>query len=125
MADSEGRNRRLVYGEEGRHVYGGQVSPDGKYVVFTDNVQEVADPRHAGAAMRLLRLADAPIIGGESPRASEAASGGETRTGPESTHGMGALLDGRRDRSRLNLGTLIPKHPHGLVDIHRPREAKI
>ena len=67
MADSEGRNRRLVYGEEGRHVYGGQVSPDGKYVVFTDNVQAVADRRHTGAAMRLLRLADAPIIGGLSP----------------------------------------------------------
>jgi Tol biopolymer transport system component len=67
MADSEGRNRRLVYGEEGRHVYGGQVSPNGKFVVFTDNVQAVADPRHAGAAMRLLRLADAPIIGGLSP----------------------------------------------------------
>ena len=66
MADADGRNRRLVYGEDGRHIYGGQVSPDGKYVVFTENVQEIGDPRHAGAPMGLLRLADAPIIGGES-----------------------------------------------------------
>jgi Tol biopolymer transport system component len=66
MADADGRNRRLVYGEDGRHVYGGQVSPDGKYVVFTENMKEIGDPRHAGAPMGLMRLANAPIIGGES-----------------------------------------------------------
>ena len=66
MADTDGQNRRLVYSEDGRHIYGGQVSPDGKYVVFTENVQEIGDPRHAGAPMGLMRLADAPIIGGES-----------------------------------------------------------
>jgi len=73
MADADGRNRRLVYGEDGRHIYGGQVSPDGKYVVFTENVQEIGDPRHAGAPMGLLRLADAPIIGGESRELRKAA----------------------------------------------------
>lgn len=66
MADGEGKSRRLVYGEDGRHVYGGQVSPDGKYVLFTGNVQEDGDPGNAGAPMGLMRLADAPIIGGES-----------------------------------------------------------
>jgi hypothetical protein len=64
MADTDGGNRRLVYGEDGRHIYGGQVSPDGKYVVFAGPVQEDRDPR--GAPMGLLRLADAPIFGGES-----------------------------------------------------------
>jgi Tol biopolymer transport system component len=66
MADADGRNSQLLYGEDGRHVYGGHVSTDGNFVVFTENVQEIGDPRHAGAPMRLLRLADAPIIGGES-----------------------------------------------------------
>jgi Tol biopolymer transport system component len=66
MADADGRNRRLVYGEDGRHIYGGQVSPDGQYVVFTGNVQAVADPRHGNTPMGLLRLADTPVIGGES-----------------------------------------------------------
>ncbi len=65
-ADAEGAGRKLVYGEDGRHVYGGHVSPDGKYVLFTGNFREDGDPEHAGAAMGLLRLADAPIIGGES-----------------------------------------------------------
>ncbi len=65
-ADAEGKARTLVYGEDGRHVYGGQVSPDGKYVLFTGNMREDGDPENAGAPMGLLRLADAPIIGGES-----------------------------------------------------------
>jgi Tol biopolymer transport system component len=65
-ADAEGKSRRLVYGEDGRHVYGGHVSPDGKYVLFTGNMREDGDPENAGSPMGLLRLADAPIIGGES-----------------------------------------------------------
>ena len=66
MADAEGKSRQLVYGEDGRHVYGGNVSPDGKYVLFTGNLQEDGDPGNAGAPMGLMRLSDAPIIGGES-----------------------------------------------------------
>jgi len=66
MADLEGKSRRLVYGEDGRHVYGGDVSPDGMYVVFTGNMREDGDPADRGAPMGLMRLADAPIIGGES-----------------------------------------------------------
>jgi len=66
MADAEGKSRRLVYGEDGRHVYGGCVSPDGNYVLFTGNIQEDGDPGNAGAPMGLMRLSDAPIIGGES-----------------------------------------------------------
>jgi Tol biopolymer transport system component len=66
MADAEGKAPHLVYGEDGRHVYGGHVSPDGKYILFTGNMQEDGDPGNAGAPMGLMRLADAPIIGGES-----------------------------------------------------------
>jgi hypothetical protein len=66
MADGEGKARHLVYGEDGRHVYGGHVSPDGDYVLFTGNVQEDGDPGNAGAPMALMRVRDAPIIGGES-----------------------------------------------------------
>ena len=66
MADAEGKSRRLVYGEDGRHVYGGHVSPDGKYVLFTGNIEENGDPGNAGSPMGLIRLADAPMIGGPS-----------------------------------------------------------
>jgi Tol biopolymer transport system component len=65
-ADATGAARQLVYGEDGRHVYGGHVSPDGKYVLFTGNMEEDGDPGRAGAPMGLMRLRDGPIITGES-----------------------------------------------------------
>jgi Tol biopolymer transport system component len=65
-ATADGTSRQLVYGEDGRHVYGGNVSPDGKYVLFTGNLNEDGDPDHAGAPMGLVRLRDASIIGGKS-----------------------------------------------------------
>jgi Tol biopolymer transport system component len=66
MADAEGKSSKLVYGEDGRHVYGGHVSPDGRYVLFTGNMNEDGDPENSGAPMGLMRLSDAPIIGGDS-----------------------------------------------------------
>ncbi|MEO8351176.1 MAG: hypothetical protein ABI680_05555 [Chthoniobacteraceae bacterium] len=66
MADADGRNTRLIYGEDGRHIYGGHVSPDGLYVLFTGNPKEDGDPQNVGAPMGLMRLSDAPIVGGES-----------------------------------------------------------
>jgi Tol biopolymer transport system component len=66
MADADGKNPKLLYAEDGRHIYGGHVSPDGKYVLFTGNPQEDGDPANGGAPMALMRVADAPIIGGDS-----------------------------------------------------------
>jgi Tol biopolymer transport system component len=66
-AEAEGKSPQLVYGEDGRHVYGGQVSPDGRYVLFTGNMEEDGDPGKAGAPMGLMRLSDAPVVGGNSP----------------------------------------------------------
>jgi len=66
MADGEGRERRLILAEDGRHTYGGCVSPDGNYVLFTGNKEEDGDPTNAGAPMGLLRLRDAPMVTGVS-----------------------------------------------------------
>lgn len=66
MADADGKNPQLIYAEEGRHIYGGHVSPDGKYVLFTGNPQEDGDPENKGAPMALMRLSDAPVLGGDS-----------------------------------------------------------
>jgi Tol biopolymer transport system component len=63
---ADGKHPQLIYAEDGRHIYGGHVSPDGKYVLFTGNMQEDGDPKNAGAPMNLMRLSDAPIIGGTS-----------------------------------------------------------
>jgi Tol biopolymer transport system component len=66
MAGADGKDPQLVYAEDGRHIYGGHVSPDGSYVLFTGNVKEDGDPENGGAPMALMRLADAPVIGGDS-----------------------------------------------------------
>ena len=64
MANADGTEQRFVYAESGRHIYGGHVSPDGKYVLFTGNAEEDGDPKKAGAPMGLMRLSNAPVIGG-------------------------------------------------------------
>ena len=64
MADADGTNRRFLYGEDGRHVYGGHVSPDSRYILFTGNAAEDGDAGSAGSPMALVRLADTPIVGG-------------------------------------------------------------
>jgi Tol biopolymer transport system component len=62
QARPDGQAPALVYAEVGRHVYGGHVSPDGRYVLFTGNLREDGDPANQGAPMGLLRLQDTPAI---------------------------------------------------------------
>lgn len=55
---ADGKDRKLVYGERGRHIYYGCTSPDDRYAVF-------AHPESDGgtdAEMVVVRLADTPII---------------------------------------------------------------
>jgi len=80
MADGEGKERRLIFAEDGRHIYGGCVSPDGNYVLFTGNKEEDGDPTNAGAPMGLLRLRDAPMVTGVSLAARKEHPG--ARDGP-------------------------------------------
>jgi Tol biopolymer transport system component len=66
IADGDGKNRQLVYGQDGSHIYGGAASPDGKYILFTACAQDGGGSEREGAPMRLMRFADAPTIEGES-----------------------------------------------------------
>jgi Tol biopolymer transport system component len=63
MADAEGKEHSLLYGEDGRHIYGGAVSPDGRYVLFT---RSLTDGNEESAVLGLMRFSDAPVIAGES-----------------------------------------------------------
>src|SRR5439155_8121295 len=63
MADVEGGEHSLLYGEDGRHIYGGAVSPDGRYLLFT---RSLTDGNEDTAVLSLMRFSDAPIIAGES-----------------------------------------------------------
>ncbi len=66
-ANADGTGHQLVFAEDGRHIYGGHVSPDGLYVIFTGNSREAGDPRGEGGPIGLMRLRNAPIIHGASP----------------------------------------------------------
>lgn len=67
MANADGTAQKLVYGEDGFHIYGGEVSPDSAYVLFTKSVADGGGSEKEGAPMFLMRIADAPAIGGTSP----------------------------------------------------------
>ena len=66
-AEGDGKSLELVYGEDGVHVYGGSLSPDSAYVVFTVCPQDGGGSEKDGAPICLMRMADAPTIGGASP----------------------------------------------------------
>ena len=85
MADPDGRNRRLVYGEDGRHVYGGHVSPDGKYV---DLHGQHARGRRPGA----LGLAHGPHAPGRCADRSAARAGSCASCIPEAKSGPVLVL---------------------------------
>lgn len=87
MADLEGKNKNLVYGEDGRHIYGGAVSPDGKYVLFTRSNMDGGGLEEGGAPIGLMRLQDVPSIGGESPALRKLHA--KTKDGPVLNLGMG------------------------------------
>lgn len=65
-AGGDGKNQKLIFGEDGSHIYGSCVSPDGKYVICTKAPEDGGGADEAGAGMFILRLTDAPIITGES-----------------------------------------------------------
>jgi hypothetical protein len=67
MVSGDGGEQRLVYGEDGFHIYGGLVSPDSQYVMFTRCPKDGSGADKAGAPICIMRLPDAPSIGGPSP----------------------------------------------------------
>ena len=87
MADGDGGRQRLIYGEDGFHIYGGALSPDGMYVLFTKGSKDGSGAEKAGAPICIMRLADAPSIGGESADLRKVHP--DTKDGPVLTLEMG------------------------------------
>ncbi len=81
MAAGDGRERHMLYAEEGRHIYGACPSPDGRYLLFTRSVEDLGKVDQAGTTMAIIRAADAPIRGdaGESLRKRFPAAGSGPR----------------------------------------------
>jgi Tol biopolymer transport system component len=67
MSDGDGQEARMIYGEDGYHIYGGALSPDGNYVLFTRCADDGGGSEKSGAPICVMRMADAPAIAGPSP----------------------------------------------------------
>jgi hypothetical protein len=52
----------MLLGEDGKHIYGTEISPDSRYVIFTRADTDGMDT----SIMGVMRLSDAPAIRGES-----------------------------------------------------------
>lgn len=66
-ATPDGRDRRMLYAEAGRHVYGGASSPDGRYYLFTRSVEDLGKVDHAKTTMAIIRAGDTPMLGDDDP----------------------------------------------------------
>ena len=65
MAEGDGKEKRVLYAEERQHIYGGCVSPDGKYALFTRSQQDLGEVDNSLTTMAIIRLQDTPIIIGK------------------------------------------------------------
>lgn len=67
VADTDGRNRSMLYAEGERHIYGACPSPDGKYLLFTRSVADLGAVGKSQTTMAVVRWADTPMRGDEDP----------------------------------------------------------
>ena len=58
----DGRPPRLLVAEEDRHLYGGCVSPDGRYILFTRSEKDLGEVDIAQTTMAICRVQDIPIL---------------------------------------------------------------
>ncbi len=68
MAGGDGKNPRMVYAEDGRHLYGGTLSPDGKYLLFSKVMLDGIGGLVSCTGMGITPFSDKPLIGGKSTR---------------------------------------------------------
>ncbi len=71
LADGEGKQIDLIYGEDGSHIYGGTLAPDSAYALFTKCAADGGGAEQSGAPMCIMRMSDSPAITGESPYLQE------------------------------------------------------
>lgn len=62
-ATPDGKERRKLYAEADRHIYGACASPDGRYVLFTRSEEDLGRVDQRKTTMSIIRLADAPLTG--------------------------------------------------------------
>lgn len=62
----DGADQRLLFGEDGVHIYSGAYSPDAKYILFSKCPEDGGGSEKSGGTICLMRIEDAPTIAGPS-----------------------------------------------------------
>lgn len=62
-ATPDGKERRTLYAEADRHIYGACVSPDGRHLLFTRSEEDLGRVDQRKTTMAIIRLDDAPLTG--------------------------------------------------------------
>jgi Tol biopolymer transport system component len=65
IAAPGGDDRRMLYAEAGRHIYGGAPSPDGRFLLFSRTVEDLGKVDHAKTTLAIIKVADTPMLGDE------------------------------------------------------------
>jgi Tol biopolymer transport system component len=71
MGSCDGKERRMLYSEDKRHIYGGCASPDGQYLLFTRSAVDLGRVDGSRTSLAIIRLSDTPMVGGEGGKARE------------------------------------------------------
>jgi len=79
---TDGRPPRLLVAEENCHLYGGCVSPDGRYILFTRSQKDLGEVDIAQTTMAICRAQDAPILIGPGDCDGMRDRHPDARTGP-------------------------------------------
>lgn len=67
LSNADGSDRRMLYAEFSRHIYGAATSPDARYLLFTRSEEDLGKVDHAKTTMAIIRAADTPMLGEENP----------------------------------------------------------
>jgi hypothetical protein len=86
LANAHGSERRALYAEATRHIYGACASPDQKYLLFTRSVEDLGKVDHSNTTLAIIRWSDTPMVGSAdeslAPRLPNAHSGPRLDLGP-------------------------------------------
>ncbi|MBM4154568.1 MAG: hypothetical protein FJ221_06010 [Lentisphaerae bacterium] len=62
-ATPDGTEKRLLYAEAGRHIYGACASPDGRHLLFTRSEEDLGRVDQKKTTMAIIRMRDTPLTG--------------------------------------------------------------
>jgi dipeptidyl aminopeptidase/acylaminoacyl peptidase len=66
MASTDGRQKTMLYAEQGRHIYGACASPDAKYLLFTRSIEDLGAVGKSQTTLAVVRWTDTPMLGDDS-----------------------------------------------------------